>query len=404
MTSISLLEGRLRLYKREGSPCWQCSTYLGTRNWRATPKQVNFELAKDVAEGWYWDIREKFAAKLIRPMRPFRDVAAEFFREYETLTRGERNANYVKSHADRIRLYLDPFFGHMAADKITTAKIEAFWAWRQNLATQKHGKPAAHNTIQHDIITLRMVLKLAERKSWIDHLPQFEELFPPRRTISYRGWFSAKDYFKLCQATWACAENPPTGVRQEVTRQLHDYVVFMANTGLRPDEASRLEFRDIVIDNEEAEDPILVIDVRGKRGIGYCKSMPSAVRAYRRIMERAKLTGGGKPLPTDKVFLLDHRDLFNRILGEKNMKLDNDGRPRTAYSLRHTYVCLRLLNGADIFQIAMNCRTSVEILEKYYAAHIRTHIDASAINKGRVHDTEWLEARVTLSGTPDNSL
>jgi hypothetical protein len=41
---------------------------------------------------------------------------------------------------------------------------------------------------------------------------------------------------------------------------------------------------------------------------------------------------------------------------------------------------LRLLEGADIYQIAKNCRTSVEMIEKYYAAHLKTRLDASAIN------------------------
>jgi hypothetical protein len=48
--------------------------------------------------------------------------------------------------------------------------------------------------------------------------------------------------------------------------------------------------------------------------------------------------------------------------------------------LRHTYICLRLMEGADIYQIAKNCRTSVEMIEKYYAAHIKTSLDAAAIN------------------------
>jgi hypothetical protein len=38
------------------------------------------------------------------------------------------------------------------------------------------------------------------------------------------------------------------------------------------------------------------------------------------------------------------------------------------------------LEGADIYQIAKNCRTSVEMIEKYYAAHIKTNLDAAAIN------------------------
>ncbi len=96
--------------------------------------------------------------------------------------------------------------------------------------------------------------------------------------------------------------NPPNDVGAEIAKQLHDYVVFMANTGLQPDEASHLEFRDIAIDDEETDEPILVLDVRGKWGVGYCKSMPSAVRVFDRLLKRASQAGESKPLPTDRVF------------------------------------------------------------------------------------------------------
>jgi len=38
------------------------------------------------------------------------------------------------------------------------------------------------------------------------------------------------------------------------------------------------------------------------------------------------------------------------------------------------------MEGADIYQIAKNCRTSVEMIEKFYAAHIKNTLDAAAIN------------------------
>ena len=72
--------------------------------------------------------------------------------------------------------------------------------------------------------------------------------------------------------------------------------------------------------------------------------------------------------------------MFNTILDEEDLKFDREGQRRTAYSLRHTYICLRLMEGADIYQIAKNCRTSVEMIEKYYASHIKTSLDAAAIN------------------------
>jgi len=75
--------------------------------------------------------------------------------------------------------------------------------------------------------------------------------------------------------------------------------------------------------------------------------------------------------------------LCNNLLDRTGLKLDRDGKRRTAYSLRHTYICLRLMEGADIYQIAKNCRTSVEMIEKHYAAHIKNSLDAAAISKVR---------------------
>ena len=39
------------------------------------------------------------------------------------------------------------------------------------------------------------------------------------------------------------------------------------------------------------------------------------------------------------------------------------------YSLRHTYISLRLMEGANIYQIANNCRTSVGMIEKLSGAY-----------------------------------
>jgi hypothetical protein len=41
---------------------------------------------------------------------------------------------------------------------------------------------------------------------------------------------------------------------------------------------------------------------------------------------------------------------------------------------------MRLIEGADIYALAKNCRTSVEMIQKFYAAHIKDLLDASAIN------------------------
>ena len=76
----------------------------------------------------------------------------------------------------------------------------------------------------------------------------------------------------------------------------------------------------------------------------------------------------------------------------------HEARPRTTYSLRHTYICMRLMEGANICQIAKNCRTSVEMIEKYYASHIKTSLDAAAINIRRKKPAKKKDAQPDHEG------
>ena len=224
-------------------------------------------------------------------------------------------------------------------------------------------------------MTLRHVLKTANRHGWLTYLPDLTAPYKSSGKITHRAWFSPDEYKQLYQATRQRAKNPIQPRWRKPCEQLHDYVLFMANTGLRPDEAARLEFRDVAIVTDEATgERILEIEVRGKRGVGYWKSMTGAVMPFERLRKRNNAE------PTHRIFAKNQRKLFNVILGELGLKTDRDGNRRTAYSLRHTYICMRLMEGADIYQIAKNCRTSVEMIEKFYASHIKNTLDAAAIN------------------------
>jgi integrase len=228
--------------------------------------------------------------------------------------------------------------------------------------------------------------------------------------IVHRPWFSPAEYKQLYQSTRKYAHEMQGKRHEWNAEQVHDYVLFMANTGLRPDEAKNLQHRDVEIVRDRATDErILEIEVRGKRGMGYCKSMPAAVQYYERLLKRPKPVSKGRhgkskawknpdpppppeyPQPTDHVFPGDHRKLFNGVLKRAGLKVSRDGQKRVAYSLRHTYICMRLMEGADIYQIAKNCRTSVEMIEKFYAAHIKNTLDAAAINVMRPRRRPELE-------------
>jgi integrase len=401
-----LMDGALHVYRRENSRYWQCSTYLGSRNHRQTTKEASLAAAKDFARDWYMERcvedrqrRRGGVALLDNSVQPpiagpgastdgrrrqtptgpsFEDAAKAFTSEFEIITLGERNPRYVSSKSEHVRIHLLPFFGNTALADITAGKVQEYRAHRQaSRVDPKTGKPKkpARATLHSEMVTLRQILKTANRKGWIVALPDMTAPYKTSGKLEHRAWFSPEEYKMLYDATRERAKNPPKPRWREVCETFHDYVLFMGNTGLRPDESARLQLRDVKIVNDDSSgERILEIEVRGKRGVGFCKSMPGAILPFERVRKRKNLK------PTDPIFGKTPRELMNTVLGELNLKFDRDGHVRSCYSLRHTYICLRLLEGADIYQVAKNCRTSVEMIEKYYGRHLKNTIDAAAVN------------------------
>jgi len=404
---FTIMGGKVHVYKRPNSSHWQCSSYFAGKNRRTSTKEDSLSKAKAIAEDWYLELHGKLRSGEIKTEKTFREASEQYLREYDIITQGQRSKVYVACQHWRSRVHLVPFFGRLGLSEITAGKVQDYRIRRLEEAVAKRGKPPAYNTMHQEIVTLRQTLKTAIRHGWLDHLPDLSEPYRSSPKISHRAWFSPAEYKKLYEATRKRAHEPKQARFKWESEQLHDYVLFSANTGLRPDEARRLQFRDVTIVEDEASgQTILEIEVvRGKRGVGYCKSMTGAVRPFERLKARlrppradeepkvgqgrgengANATNNGseewrRPQPTDLIFPKWQRELFRTILDEEDLRFDREGRPRTAYSLRHTYICLRLMEGADIYQIAKNCRTSVEMIEKYYAAHIKTNLDAAAIN------------------------
>ena len=380
-TRHSLLDNKVQLYMRANSPHWQCACSVAGKQRRTSTKEDSLSRAKDVAQDWYLGLMGKYRAGELKEGVTFRSAAIQFAKEYDIITLGERNAEYVEGHHTRLRVHLLPFFGDKIVTEITPGLVQDYRVHRMTSRLDKKTgipKRPSRATMHHDIVTLRQVLKTASRHGWLPYLPDLSAPYRTSGKVVHRAWFSPEEYKQFYEATRERAKHPKKERWRSACEDLHDYVLFMVNSGLRPDEAKRIQVRDVeAIVDGGSTDRILHIAVRGKRGVGYCKTMPGAVMPFERMVKRHDLGA------TNLVFPKIQRELFNTLLAELSLKEDREGNARTAYSLRHTYICFRLMEGADIYQIAKNCRTSVEMIEKYYASHIKNMLDASAINVRR---------------------
>lgn len=419
MLTHDILGGLAQVHKR--GKVWHARCSIDGVQYRESMHVSDAALADNAAEDWYLGLRGKLKAGLAvtigkkKEESTFNEIADLFEAEYEIITEGERSPAWVKSHKARLRLHLRPFFGKKGISEVSSGDIQNYRLHRAKQFGRlpargedgefvKPPKPPSRSTLHDEIGTLSLVLQTAMRHGKLTGMPMLSPPYKRQKKVTHRPWFNNDEYKQLYKATGDAAKNAPEAHRWNY-EQLHDQVLFMGNTGLRPDEVKRLEHRDVtIVLDADTKQEILEIEVRGKTGYGPCKSMPGAVEPYRRLLARAKPVKLGRkvererrakrgqplqpvareyPTPKDRLFPSNHTDLFNDILIAQGLKEDREGKPRVLYSLRHTYICLRLLDRADIYQLAKNCRTSVEMIEKNYAIHLKHMIDAGAINRRR---------------------
>jgi hypothetical protein len=63
----------------------------------------------------------------------------------------------------------------------------------------------------------------------------------------------------------------------------------------------------------------------------------------------------------------------------------NLGQKRTIYSLRHTAIMFRLLygRGIDLLTLARNARTSVDMIERFYASNLTAEMNIELLQSRR---------------------
>lgn len=474
MTTHTMFDGRLQVYRRGDGKVWQCAARVGGERFRESTHETEVARAKGVAEDWYLDLRGRLRnGQIVKKEKTFREAAEDYMRHARVLAATVRSPAYIQNMELRMNAAVLPFFANTPLSEVNRGLVMSYRVKRAEdtiaktrakglakierderlalaakpspaeadriaaeMASRRaaaKGKPLARSTMNHELVHIRQVLKHAEGMGWLTHMPNLEMPYKSQTKRERRAWFSPDEYKQLYTATGQKAA--VGGTRrgwQERYQELHDLVLFMANTGLRPDEALRLEFRDVAIEKDYAtKQTILVIDVRGKTGTGYCKSMPGAVFPFARIRDRraqqmlnppkvwARRSRSGAATkhrippvlqeprdlkPTDRLFAGFNRDAFNAILRAEDLKFDRDGRVRTLYSLRHTYISMRLMEGADIYQIANNCRTSVQMIEQFYAAHIKDRLDAASINVQRPVAARKASRRATPPMGPEGEV
>jgi integrase len=360
-------DGRLSVYKQSTTKNWYARFYTeGSYKVRSTG-ETNFNTAKQVAEDWYDELRfNQKQGKKVHGLR-IRDVLDEFD-EYQLtqVKSGDLRKGQYKDYKDKINGKMGEYFNSYVIHEIELKDLVNFKTFRINK------DDVSSSTVQHDFVSLNQILKYCKTQKYITELPELPKKTVKEKKEKYnpRSWFNEKEWTVLKKTSLTRRKEGRSWRIREDREQLHDFMIWMVNTGMRVQETLRLRFCDITIKKKEKGKLFpfeTVIEVDGKTGDRITRGLIGSVRAFERICKRYP-----DHKPKDFLFPKKHTDGLNALLKSCDLKIDKKGKERNAKSFRSTYIMKRLIARQPIKEIEVNCGTSADVIRKYYAKSIST--------------------------------
>lgn len=390
-----LKDGKIVLYQLENRPkqLWLCRIKVpkGTGYvYRGTGTSDLYE-ARKFAE----DLYEEFLVKIKLGQSITGHNLGKMVEEYET----HINAKGEPTKREQailvfLKTYALPYFTKNKITDITPAEISRFFDWRR---TNSKKKAPRETTILHETSMLSTFFNWAHKRG---HIEKKLELEKPKQDGDRRPHFDAKDWQKLTRhlREWVNQGVHKSGPIHRDRIMLTNYILILANTGIRVGEARGLRWMDV--DSEPAtdgEDANIILHVNGKTGTREVVARSPDIKTYfERIWELRLKELAAKPSREEAIFC--HKDGtpihsfkkgFSALVNEAGVEFDRSGDKRTIYSLRHTYATFRLQEGVNHYVLARNMGTSVKMLEQHYG-HTSNRAMADELTKHKEKKREKL--------------
>lgn len=340
-------------------------------------------------------------AQVTRQEPLFQQVADRLLvMEAQRVSRGDFSAESLNILRNRLDLHVLPVLGARPISQIRDDDVQAL----MDRLVEAESSPT---TISQYMVIVRKILALALQRKWIKELPLI-----PKVKISNkpRVTFTVTEYKRMLQTAKrlirAQAQAPTTKERESsrdrfwiapryrvLAADMYWVLIFMVNSFVRPSDIKVLKHQHVEVVRGQHDYLRLSLPSTKKHDKPIVTLRP-AVRIYEALLGVSKQNGGGNP--DDYVFLpsVANRDHVLAILNfwlkwvmrEAGLALvDAHGQARTLYCLRHTSITFRLLygQGIDMLTLARNARTSVDMIENFYASTLSGEMNIGLLQSRR---------------------
>ena len=422
---------KLFIYKHNASKFWWVRYFVGTnavrKSTKTTVKRDAIAFAKQffdvVTQNQRLGINATVSATSFASCQ--KDMMAA---DLAKLERDEITKITYDNNKYRYNKAILPYFGKMEVRDIDYFEVERF-------LNQLSTKSLTSSTISAYLRLVRRVLVHAARRKLIAAVPEFPSVSIKEKA---RGWFTVREYKNLInaakhfagktveirkyydeegekhtqhiKATAPASEKLGTLMRNvEMTHDMRRLIVFMANSYIRPTDIKTMKHKHVDVVVTKAGYEYLRLNLPPSKGHSNpIITMPSAVKTYFELLWHHIGTDTLGDEPEEAYVFLpqyQNRDYALKQLQRQwevlmaHTKLDKSvaGDARTIYSLRHTAIMHRLIFGVGIntLMLARNARTSVEMIDRFYAKPLTGEMNVGMLQSRRpreIYDGEATKA------------
>jgi integrase len=308
------------VYKREFRSGVKWCVYLVLPNGRRYRKvvgtkkqaeQVQKRLEADIVEG-RWDIQD-------REDVPFSTLLTKYL-EY---TKSNKSANTYRSDKYRIKAHLLEYFGDMPLSLISSQMLDDYKSFRIR-------EGASNNTVNHELVNLSHMLKMAIRWGYIEHnvVSTVEKMKVPKKAMRF---LNQDEIHRLIEAS----------------RDYYIYPLIMTalHTGMRKSELFNLTWSDINFDQR-------IVTIQSKsdwhtknyksRVLQLTPILYEVLKAHRQLHLELRIKN-------DYAFTYQGNRIKTDICGSLGTVLGKAGlRDVTLHTLRHTFASQLVMAGVPL--------------------------------------------------------
>ena len=372
-----ILDGEVRVYRRERSKRWQAAFVIDGHTIRISTGKRDLSEAKEYARDTFLEYKFRHKNDLPVVTKKFSDVAKLAIVDMRKQLDAGLGRKVFADYIVCIERYLIPFFGAQFVTSIDYQKIQDFYEWRR----AKMGREPKASTLNTHNSAMNRVFEEAVARGFIAN-KNVPLMVNRGEKSERRPDFTREEYATLIRKMPSWINLGKAGKPTDMRHLMRDYVLIMANTGMRHGtEALNLKWKHVTL-FEEKDLQYLEMSVSGKTGrrdiicrsgtITYLKRIHECSEDIRNIpfedLLKQRLDLPVFRLPDGTVSKNIHQTFRKFVTDAGLITCPRTGQNRTLYSLRHTYATFALLNdGMDIHALAVQMGTSIGMIERHYS-------------------------------------